>query len=354
MAVTKYLLLLLRFSLLGLLLVPAACQRQPMVFEQQFVALGTLVDIKLYDVDEKVALEAIKAVEADFQYMHKTWHAWKEGPVTRINGLIKMGGQTISVAPSVLPLIKRAQELSAQSEGLFNPAAGELLHLWGFQSDEPPTGPPPAQADIDKILAQAPKMSDLHLDGIKLTSSNTGVRLDFGGFAKGVAIDYAIQRLKDYGIKNAVVNAGGDLRAIGKHGKRAWRVGIQNPRGSGVIGAIDVEGDACVFTSGDYERYFEYQGVRYSHIIDPRSGYPARGLTSVTVLDNDAGRADAAATAIFVAGVTDWYRIAKKMGVQGVMVVDSKGQIYMDPVMKKRVYFKDSAPSHIIVSDPLH
>jgi len=265
-----------------------------------------------------------------------------------------MGGQKISVAPSVLPLIQRSQQLSAQSEGLFNPASGELLQLWGFQSDEPPQGPPPDAAAIAKIVAAAPKMSDLHLDGIHLTSDNPAVRLDFGGFAKGVAIDYAIQRLRDYGIKNAVVNAGGDLRAIGQHGDRAWRVGIQNPRGRGVLGAIDIKGDACVFTSGDYERYFEYQGVRYSHIIDPRTGYPARGLSSVTVLDNDAGRADAAATAIFVAGVEDWYRIAKKMGVQGVMVIDSKGQIYMDPMMKSRVYFLDSAAPNIIVSKSLH
>ena len=338
---------------LSLLLGLAACQRQPMIYEQQFIALGTLVEIKLYDVDPKLAQEAIKAVEGDFEYMHKAWHAWNEGPVTRINGLIKLG-KPFSVAPSTLPLIKRAQQLSAQSDGLFNPAAGELLHLWGFQSDEPPKGPPPDPAEIAKIVAAAPKMSDLHLDGITLSSSNPAVRLDFGGFAKGVAIDYAIQRLRDYGIKNAVVNAGGDLRAIGQHGKRAWRVGIRDPRGSGVLGAIDVKGDACVFTSGDYERYFEWKGVRYSHIIDPRTGYPARGLTSVTVLDNDAGRADAAATAIFVAGVKDWYRIAKKMGVQGVMVEDSKGQIYMDPVMKKRVYFKKSPAPNIIVSDPLH
>jgi len=325
-----------------------------MVYQQKLVSMGTLVDITIYDVNPEIAQQAVRAVESDLQYMHKTWHAWNDSPVTRINGLIALGSPSFSVAPSVLPLIRRAQELSAQSDGLFNPAAGGLLKLWGFQSDEAPQGPPPPAEDIAKLVAAAPKMSDLHLDGINLSSGNPAVRLDFGGFAKGVAVDYAIQRLRDYGIKNAVVNAGGDLRAIGKHGNRAWRVGIQNPRGSGVLGAIDVEGDACVFTSGDYERYFEYQGVRYSHIIDPRTGYPARGLTSVTVLDNDAGRADAAATAIFVAGNKDWFRIAKKMGVQGVMVVDENGQVFMDPVMKQRVYFKDVVPPNIIVSESLH
>jgi len=325
-----------------------------MVFDQQFIALGTLVEIKLYDVNPQLAQQAIKAVEADFQFMHKTWHAWKPGPVTRLNSLIKMSSQEISIAPSILPLIQRAQELSARSDGLFNPATGALLHLWGFQSDEPPKGPPPDPGEIAKLVAAKPQMSDLRVDGVQLHSSNSAVRLDFGGFAKGVAIDYAIQRLRDFGIKNAVVNAGGDLRAIGQHGDRAWRVGIQNPRGSGVLGAIDIKGDACVFTSGDYERYFEYKGVRYSHIIDPRSGYPARGFSSVTVLDNDAGLADAAATAIFVAGPKDWFRIAKKMGVQGVMVVDDKGQISMDPYMKTRVYFKQQPAPKVTVSEPLH
>jgi thiamine biosynthesis lipoprotein len=196
-------------------------------------------------------------------------------------------------------------------------------------------------------------MDDIELDGITMRSRNPAVRLDFGGFAKGVGVDFAIQRLREFGIENAVVNAGGDLRAIGKHGARAWRVGIRNPRDSGVMAAIDVQGDTSVFTSGDYERFFEYEGKRYCHIIDPRTGYPAQDTVSVTVVDNDAGRADAAATALFIAGPKDWYRIAKKMGIEGALLIDQAGVVHMTPNLRERVYFNVEPKPTIIYSDPL-
>ncbi|WP_455365411.1 FAD:protein FMN transferase, partial [Kaarinaea lacus] len=197
-------------------------------------------------------------------------------------------------------------------------------------------------------------MQDLELDGVELKSNNSAVQIDFGGFAKGYAVDMAIEHLKDMGINNAIVNAGGDLRAIGKHGDRAWRVGIRNPRGEGVLASVDVEGDESVFTSGDYERYYEYQGKRYHHIIDPHTGYPKQGVTSVTVFDTRADRADAAATAIFVAGEEHWYEVAKSMGVAGVMLVTSNGTIHMTPNLKKRIYFDIKPTSDIQYSEPLN
>jgi len=162
------------------------------------------------------------------------------------------------------------------------------------------------------------------------------VKLGFGGFAKGFAVDAAITALQQQGINDAIVNIGGDLRAIGSHGERPWVIGIRHPRQAGMIASIILKDDESVFTSGDYERFFQYDGKRYPHIIDPRSGHPADQATSVTVLHTNASLADAAATALFVAG-DNWPKIAHSMGVEHVMLVRPDGGIEMSPKMTDRV-----------------
>jgi thiamine biosynthesis lipoprotein len=198
-------------------------------------------------------------------------------------------------------------------------------------------------------------MADIQLDGIKMQTNNPALKLDFGAFAKGYAVDRAIEVLREEGIQNAVVNAGGDLRAIGRHGDRPWRVGIRHPRQPGIIASVEVEGDESVFTSGDYERYFDWQGKRYDHIIDPRSGFPAHGLSSVTVFTQQADLADAAATAIFVAGPKqeDWLPVARAMGITGAMLVDEQGGVQITPGIRKRIHFEPESLPTIIVSGSL-
>jgi len=329
-----------------------SCERSPDVYYEQFLGFGTLIEVKLWGVDEKAGRQAVAAITDDINFMHQAWHAWKPSTLSRINQLLP-AGEFISIGPSVIPLIRRGKEFAQLSGNRFNPAIGQLIRLWGFASDDLPKGPPPSAADIQALLDQNPTMEDLVLDGVQLKSSNPAVRLDFGGFAKGYAVDMAIDHLKELGITNAIVNAGGDLRAIGKHGDRPWRVGIRNPRGEGVLASVDTLADESIFTSGDYERYYEYQGKRYHHIIDPHSGYPAQGVTSVTVFDTQADRADAAATALFIAGVKDWFEVAKAMGVSGAMLVASDGTVYMTPNLKERVYFDIKPVPKIIYSEPL-
>jgi thiamine biosynthesis lipoprotein len=201
-------------------------------------------------------------------------------------------------------------------------------------------------------------MADIRRDGIKIQTQNPALKLDFGAFAKGYAVDRAIDVLREMGINNAVVNAGGDLRAIGRHGDRPWRVGIRHPREAGILASVEVEGDESVFTSGDYERYFDWEGTRYDHIIDPRSGYPAQGLSSVTVFSRQADLADAAATALFVAGPEekDWLPVARAMGITGAMLVDDEGRVQITPGIRKRLYFEGGTEKpgpEIHVSAPL-
>ncbi len=337
--------LLLLFSL-------SACNAPPQSAQYQIFVFGTLVDVTLFGADKEKQQKAVATITQDFQQMHHDWHAWNPGPLVDINKAIA-AGKPAKVIPSLIPIIEQSTQLSDQSDGLFDPAIGGLLNLWGFQSDGRPNGPPPPKAAIEKWVKAAPRMDDITLNGDILTSSNKAVQLDFGAFAKGYAIDLAIQRLREFGINNAIVNAGGDLRAIGSKSGKPWRVGIRHPQGQGVLASLEVSGDESVFTSGNYERYREYEGVHYAHILDPRTGMPVDGVTSVTVIHDNGAVADAAATALVVAGPKEWHRIAKQMGIKYVMLVDDAGVVYMNPAMQKRVQFQEPPPSDIRISDPL-
>jgi len=257
----------------------------------------------------------------------------------RVNRLLAEG-KTFAAPPSVLPLVKKRIEYAERSANLFNPAIGHLVDLWGFHTDSPECRPPPATDDIKRLVAANPRMSDVHVNGILMRSDNPAVKLDFGAIGKGYGIDIAVAHLRELGIRNAILNAGGDLRAIGDRDGQPWRIAIRRPTG-GVFAIIGVSGDESVFTSGDYERNFIYEGKTYHHIIDPRTGWPAEGTHSVTVLHTDATAADAAATALFVAGPKDWHEVAKRMGIGYVLLLDTEGTIHMNPEMAERVQLMD-------------
>jgi len=311
-----------------------ACSPQPETYQQQFLAFGTLMDLTIAGVPKERAAAASRAIEQDFAVMHQAWHAWSPGPMTRTNSLLAEG-KPFSAPPSVLPLIRASLRLAEQSDNLFNPAIGRLIKLWGFQSNEPNRPrPPPADELIRQEVAKKPRMSDIIIDDFRLRSSNPAVQVDVGAIGKGYGIDLAIGHLRELGIDNAIINAGGDLRAIGQNGERPWRIAIRGADGRGVLGYLDIRGDESVFTSGDYERGFTWEGHHYHHIIDPRTGYPAQGTRSVTVLGHDATTADAAATALFVAGPDDWPRIAARLGIDHVLLVDQQGILHMSPAMQ--------------------
>lgn len=328
--------------LLLLLVLLGACSREDAtnasLHQSQLLALGTLVDISLWDVDEKLAEQAIHDIDKRLHRIHQDWHSWLPGRLHDINTALA-NDQDVELNDDELELLQHASLLAAQSEQLFNPAIGHLISLWGFHSDNP-EGPPPPDSAIQKQLQLKPRMSDLVFSGHTLHSNNTAVQLDVGAFAKGYAIDQAIALLRQRGINNAIVNAGGDLRAIGRHGRRPWRIGIRHPTAPGVIASVEVQDDESVFTSGNYERFYQYQGQRYHHIIDPRSGYPAKQSLSVTVIHQDATTADAAATALFIAGPERWPIIARKMGIDQAMLIDDQLTVHMTPAMARRIELK--------------
>lgn len=312
------------------------CESEPQSRDSRIYAFGTEIDISLFGVSDEKLDETVTELEKQFEDVNDKWHAWQPSTLTRINQAIA-ADEPIEVTPEVAELIEYAGELAAQSGHLFNPAAGRLFEMWGFEDDNwYESHPPPSDTEINAWLANPATMDDININNGELRSTNNAARLGFGGFAKGYAVDIAIKALKERGIEDAIINIGGDLRAIGQHGERPWKIGVRHPRQDDVLAKIEVSGDESVFTSGDYERYFEYQGKRYSHIIDPRTGYPAQDAQSVTVIDSDASRADAAATALFVAG-DEWPEVAAAMEIDLVMMVRANGDIEMTAAMMDRI-----------------
>jgi len=331
----------------------AGCTRAPVPpYQQQILAFGTLVDITIADTEPSAAQAASAAVIRILNELHHRWHAWEPGPLTEINAHLARE-EAVTLAPDQIEAIREAQRLSQESGALFNPAIGRLIGAWGFHADERPAGvPPPPPERVRELVAQHPTMADLHIDGDQLRSDNRTVQLDFGAYMKGYAVDRAIDELRQRGIANAIINAGGDLRAIGRHGDRPWHIGIRDPRGPGILAAIDIDGDESVYTSGDYERYFDYEGKRYQHIIDPRSGYPAEGAMSATVIYPGGGVGGGASTALMVAGPQGWREVVRGMQLKYAMLVASDRTVYMTPAMAKRMHFEIDPAPRVVIGEP--
>jgi thiamine biosynthesis lipoprotein len=335
-----------RLLAIWLLLIPmllGGCGREPLHQSQAYV-FGTLVDISIYGESEARAQQLSAHVLQEFQRLHDSLHAWKPGSdLERVNAAFAAGKPAV-LTPEMQRILRDASVLSEKSSGLFNPAIGHLIGLWGFQRDEfTPVHPDPAE--IRKWVAANPRMSDIAIEGDQATSGNPAVKLDLGGYAKGYALDLAAGYLRQEHVQGALVNIGGNIVAIGKHGDRPWRVGIQHPRKAGPIATLDLPDGWAIGTSGDYQRYFEMDGKRYCHIIDPRTGYPSSAMQAVTVLippgPNAGTMSDVASKPLFISGVDGWQEAARSMGVENALLVDPKGVIHMTPAMRGRLRIED-------------
>lgn len=320
-----------------LLFMLAACSPPPLTQQQSFV-FGTLVEISVYGAPEAQARQAAATVLARFDALHRQLHAWQPSELSRLNAALAKGERT-TVTPELTAMLRDAQTLSAQSNDLFNPAIGGLIALWGFHADTPQSRVPDAAA-IAGWVNQQPHMSDLHIEGNTINSTKSAVQLDLGGYAKGLALDDAVAILKQHGIKNALVNIGGNVIALGQHGDRPWRVGIQHPRKPGTLATLDLRDGEAAGTSGDYQRYFEAGRRRYCHLIDPRSGQPASGMQSVTILTagKQAGtRSDALSKPLFIDGAARLPEHAARLGVANYLAMDAAGEMHVSAAMQARL-----------------
>ncbi|OYZ05194.1 MAG: thiamine biosynthesis protein ApbE [Methylophilales bacterium 16-45-7] len=331
------------FILLFAFLTQTSCVPLDPLYHTQTYIFGTLVDISIYGEDETQAQFITSQITREFQQIHNRLHAWKPSELNGINKTFADERPKI-IEPDMVKILEDVTQLSMQSEGMFNPAIGKLIQAWGFQRDEF-TATIPDQATLKTLLGQQPNMQDIVINGRQITSKNPNVKLDLGGYAKGYALDVGLKILNEFHVKNALINIGGNVIALGKHGDNPWVVGIQHPRKPDAIATIALESGWAIGTSGDYQRYFMQDGQRYCHIIDPRTGHPAQGTQSVTVLIPPGLRAgvlsDVASKPIFISPLEQKAEFTKKMEVTHVLVIQEDGQIYVTPQMQQRLSWLD-------------
>jgi len=337
--------------LLGLLLVSlAGCRNESPIYTVPFQAFGDSADLRLLGVERDVAEVVSGEIRRQLELMQEAWYSPRSLPLARLNAGLA-SGEPFVAPPSLLPLLLLSQQLADRSGGLFNPAQGSLVKLWGFDGDKSTCGPPPKPQQITRLLDAAPCMADIRIDGLEVVCANPAVRINLAGIAKGYAIDVAIEALREQGVRDAMLRIGDDQRAIGDRAGKPWRIAVRRPSGSAVYGIIEIGGDESVFTVGDYECNFLHEGRTFHYLIDPRTGYPGDRSRAVTVVHREAAIADAAARALFVAGPERWRVVAASMGVDHVLLFDKAGAVHMSPAMAKRIERLDE--DEVIISPPI-
>ncbi len=315
----------------------AACS-QPQLFHQESYVFGTRVDLTIHGKSHELAASAMGEVLREFDRLHRAYHAWEPSELTVLNEAIARG-EPATVSDELAFLLRDAQRVAEEGDGLFDPALGALIALWGFHDDEFVPVRPDSDA-IQALLDTRPRMADLSIDGNRVTSTNPAVQIDLGGYAKGYALDRAIEILRAKGIENALVNIGGNVMALGAKGNTPWRLGIQHPREPRPLATLPLYDGEAIGTSGDYQRFFELDGERFAHLLDPRTGQPAVGTQSLTVLitprEHAGTLSDATSKAPFIAG-DEWRHYTRRHGVEHVLRVAEDGRIEVTRALRARL-----------------
>ncbi len=274
--------------------------------------MSTRVSISVARPESPAVLAAIAAAFAEVARIERQLSEWRaDSQIAEINR--RAGKGPVAVGPELFRMAELARAISAASGGAFDVTFAALDGLWDFDGrrpqlpDEAAVSARVARVDFRKLVLD-PKQRTLRL-------AEAGMRMGLGGIAKGYAVDRASRVLRRAGFGDHLVVAGGDLYAAGRRGDRPWRIGVRHPRDRSIHAVLEVA-DQGVATSGNYERFFRIGGKRYHHLIDPRTGWPARGVSSVTVVAPDATRADGYATALFVLGVEDGMALAERQGLE--------------------------------------
>ncbi len=332
------------FLLLAALALIAGCER-PTLLQQEAFVFGTRVEVIVAGQPEAQAHAATGAVLREFDRLHRRYHAWQPSELSTLNAALA-AGQTVETSPELAAWLQEAKAISAAGDGLFDPGLGRLIALWGFHNDEyKPALPDPAA--LAAWRATPGSIADLRIDGTRISSRSPSVAIDLGGYLKGVALDRAADILRAHGVHNALINIGGNVMALGRKNGEPWRVGIRHPRQAGALATVELADGEALGTSGDYQRFFEVDGLRYSHLIDPRSAEPVRHTRAVTILvpggAQSGMRSDALSKPLFIAG-DKWPELAGRLGVTHVLRVDADGQIEISAALKSRIKWIATPP----------
>jgi FAD:protein FMN transferase len=307
-------------------------------------AMGTTVSLYFWSDDEARTAKAAEAAFAEMKRIDAVMTTWTPtSEVSRVNAAA--GLRPIAVSAETFEVIERAQDVAKRTRGIFDISVGAFRGLWKFDQDM--DGTLPAAAEVKKRLALI-GYKDIVLDKAKRTVflRRKGMAITLGGIAKGYAVDRCVKLLRDQGFTSFMVQAGGDMYIAGKKTAAPWVVGIRDPRGAGgsTFASAPIE-DRSFSTSGDYERGFIKDGVRYHHILDPRTGQPARASRSVTVRAKDAFTADAWSKVMFILGWDEALKVIAREKLTDLEVawVDDKNEVHVT---------KGLEPSLTIIKQP--
>jgi thiamine biosynthesis lipoprotein len=291
-------------------------------FGEQQDKMGTRVEIQLWMDDEAQARRLIAAGMAEFDRIEAAMSTYRES--SEISAVNRAAASApVVVSAELFDLVRRALELSLRTGGAFDISYDSVGHLYDFRAGERP-----ADADIADRLP-AINYRHVQLDAGKSTIRFTrpGTRINLGGIAKGYACEQVVALLRKAGVTHALVNAGGDTRLLGDRRGKPWVVGIRDPDDESKWVTRLALDDEAISTSGDYERYFEADGVRYHHILDPKSGKPVAGVRSVTVIGPDATLTDGLSTSVFVMGVERGLALIEATPGYAAVIIDAERKV---------------------------
>jgi thiamine biosynthesis lipoprotein len=303
--------------------------------------MGTIIEITLQNPDQELSRRAIKQAFEEINRIESIMSLYKsDSELSRINQLAHK--EPVKISQEMTDLLLISQNAWQLTSGGFDPTASPIVKLWGFYKNE---GKIPEKREIKeklKLVGFKNIVFDKCRREIKFLSP--GIKLDFNAIAKGYAVDQAVRVLKGIGIKRALINAGGDIYALGgKKPQEHWTIGIRDPMQKDKVFASIELNNRAVVTSGNYEKFFTIDGKQYCHIIDPRTGYPVQNILSVTVLASQVALADALATGIFVLGKEKGLELLSSLeDIDGVIItLDSENKsgmkIYPSNSLKKRL-----------------
>ena len=297
----------------------------PRLEQQRRIMMTTYVTIYAYGTKPVVT----RAMDSAFQRMQETSEKFNaHNPKSPLYAFNQNG--TPLKDEEILKVINLALEVSKQSQGAFDITVYPLVKLWGFYGDS--SEQIPSQDQINRAINCIGYKHLILADG-ELKKDQENIFIDLGGIAKGYVISQGIEALKKAGVHSAIIQAGGDIYALGNKKTGPWKIGIRHPRKEGILGYLEVTNQA-VMGSGDYERFFIKEGKRYNHILDPKTGYPALEASGVTVIYFDPTVADAWATALSVMGPGGLEIIESIPGMEAIIITPA-GKIRYTSGLKK-------------------
>lgn len=303
--------------------------------------MGTRISVEAFHADPAIAQQGVDSVLAEMRRIDRQMSPYVQtSELTQINASAHKGPYQTS--KELFSLIQRSLEFSDITAGAFDITFASAGFLYDYRNRIRPEQRQREEAaaliDYRKLVLDANRTT--------IRFNRPGMRIDLGGIAKGYAVDRCIALLHELGIRQALVTAGGDSRVMGERWGRPWTIGIRDPRKTDKLVAVIPLQDVAVSTSGDYQRYFEENGVRYHHIISPSSGDSARKLQSVTIIGPDATSTDALSTSVFVMGLESGLKLVNQLPDIDAIVVDRKGQLHysdnLQPATKKDKSLKSS------------